>query len=315
VPTPSYNIIFAGTPEFAAVSLQALISSQHTVKAVYTQPDRPAGRGRKLTQSPVKETALQHDLPVYQPLTLRDEKEQKKLMAFDADIMIVAAYGLILPKAVLSLFPLGCLNVHASLLPRWRGAAPIQRAILAGDSETGITIMQMDVGLDTGAMLYKKSCSITAKDTAAMLHDKLATIGAEALLHTLNHLTEIKGETQDESQVTYAHKIKKEEGLLDFSLTASELVLKIRAFNSWPVAFFDDIRVWEAEVVERNVSHIAPGTILQASQQGIDVSTGNAVLRLLKLQLPGGRILPVSDIINSRKKDFAEGIVLGKKLT
>lgn len=202
----SYKIIFAGTPEFSVKTLEALVHSQHTVTAVYTQPDRPAGRGRKLTPSPVKQVALQQGLPVYQPNTLRDVNEQKILADLSADLMIVVAYGLLLPQVVLQTPKLGCINVHASLLPRWRGAAPIQRAILAGDAETGVTIMQMDAGLDTGAMLYKKSCPILAEDTSATLHDRLALIGAEALLTTLENLSSITPQLQNNTDAIYAKK-------------------------------------------------------------------------------------------------------------
>lgn len=306
----SFNIIFAGTPEFSAQTLQALIQSQHQIKAVYTQPDRPAGRGRKLTASPVKQLAVQHDLPVYQPVTLRDAQEQQKLAALQADLMIVVAYGLILPEPVLAAPYLGCINVHASILPRWRGAAPIQRAILAGDNESGVTIMQMDKGLDTGAMLYKVTCPIHSDDTSEVLHDRLADLGAQALLHTLNHFSEIKPEAQDNELATYAHKITKEEALLDWRAPAEELARKVRAFNPWPVAFFENARVWQAEVVEKNVSTLQPGTIVQASSQGIDVATGNNVLRLQKLQLPGGRVLSAADILNARRNEFAEGKLL-----
>lgn len=301
------NLIFAGTPEFSAVTLQALLSSQHTIKAVYTQPDRPAGRGRKLTASPVKELALQHQLPVFQPESLRVESEQQKLANLQADLMIVVAYGLILPPAVLTAPRLGCINVHASLLPRWRGAAPIQRAILAGDAVTGVTIMQMDAGLDTGAMLYKVECPIEASDTSERLHDRLAELGAKALLHTLDHLATIQPEAQEDALATYAHKIKKEEAELDWNLPAAALVLKVRAYNPWPVAFSNGVRVWEAMAVEQDTKHIPPGTIVQASIQGIDVATGQGILRLLKLQLPGGKVLSAADILNARKNEFGVG--------
>ena len=232
------KVIFAGTPEFSVKTLEALIHSSHSVVAVYTQPDRPAGRGRQLTKSPVKQLAEFNHIPVLQPTTLRDPVEQQKLMDFKADVMVVVAYGLILPKPVLSAPRLGCINIHASLLPRFRGAAPIQRAILAGDTETGITIMQMDEGLDTGAMLKKIYCPIEKTDTSATLHEKLAKLGADALIETLENLTTITPEPQDESKATYAHKISKEEAEIDWHTSAKELSQKIRAFDPWPVAFF-----------------------------------------------------------------------------
>ncbi len=306
------KIIFAGTPEFAAHILQALIPSQHNIIAVYTQPDRPAGRGRKLSASPVKQLAEQHQIPIYQPLTLRDEQEQKKLAELQADLMIVVAYGLILPKPVLEAPKLGCLNVHASLLPRWRGAAPIQRAILAGDSETGITIMQMDEGLDTGAMLYKLACPILPDDTSEILHDRLVDLGAKALMHTLNHISDIQPEQQNNNLATYAHKIKKEEAHIDWSEPAQAIARKVHAFNPWPVAFVGGgdsaIRIWEANVLSNeNKSNLTPGTIVEASAHGIDIATAKGVIRLQKLQLPGGRVLSVADIMNSRKSEFTVG--------
>ncbi|MHB1949086.1 MAG: methionyl-tRNA formyltransferase [Gammaproteobacteria bacterium] len=306
------NIIFAGTPEFAATSLQALIQSPHNIIAVYTQPDRPAGRGRKLTASPVKELALQHNIPVFQPQTLRDEEEQKKLASLNADLMVVVAYGLILPKAVLSAPTLGCINVHASLLPRWRGAAPIQRAILAGDTKTGVTIMQMDEGLDTGAMLYKVECPIHPDDTSETLHDRLANLGGDALLHTLDHLSDITPVMQDNAAATYAHKIKKEEAQLDLDSSAEELARKVRAFNPWPVAYYElkkknatmslkhdmkpIIRVWEA-VALNNKDAKKQGSIF-SSPEGLDITTKNGILRVLKLQLPGGSIFSAADFYN-----------------
>lgn len=305
-----FNIIFAGTPEFAATVLQSLHSSQHTIQAVYTQPDRPAGRGRQLTASPVKVLAEHYQLPVHQPITLRDEKEQQILRDFNADVMVVVAYGLLLPKAVLTLPKLGCINIHASLLPRWRGAAPIQRAIQAGDARTGITLMQMDEGLDTGAMLYKVECPIEANDTSQILHDRLAVLGADALLKTLDKLPDLKPEIQNSDLATYAHKITKEEARINWNLSADELENQIRAFNPWPIAFFsldeNNIRVWQAKIIE-NSTKALPGTLIQVSQDGIDVAVGQGVLRLLMLQWPGGRPLSVNDILNSRPHTFKVG--------
>jgi len=313
-PTQPLKIIFAGTPAFAATALQALLSSHHQVIAVYTQPDRPAGRGRKLTASPVKALALDHALPIHQPLSLRDTAEIAILQALQADIMVVAAYGLILPPVILQAPRLGCINIHASLLPRWRGAAPIQRAILANDKKTGITIMQMDKGLDTGAMLYKIECAIESTDTSEMLHDRLAELGSSAILTTLDQLSHLKPEVQDETLVTYAHKITKEEAELNWHSPAKELEHKIRAFNPWPIAFFREgehvIRVWNAIVIEQNLNPHTPGEILQANAGGIDIATEKNVLRLLKIQLPGGRMLPVADILNARQNDFKVGKIL-----
>jgi methionyl-tRNA formyltransferase len=310
-PTQPLKIIFAGTPLFAATILQALLKSSHQVIAVYTQPDRPAGRGRKLTASPVKELALQHQLPLYQPVSLREEQEQKKIVELQADVMVVAAYGLILPPAVLHAPRLGCINVHASLLPRFRGAAPIQRAILENDKKTGVTIMQMDQGLDTGPMLYKMECAVEPEDTSENLHDRLAQLGADALLVTLNQLTSLKPENQNETLATYAHKIKKEEAQLAWYLPAQELERKVRAFNPWPVAFTQQgIRIWKAIVIEKDISQHKPGEILQANANGIDIATGKNVLRLLTIQLPGGRVLPVADILNAKQNDFTVGKII-----
>ena len=298
------KIIFAGTPEFAASSLQALLDSEHEVVAVYTQPDRPAGRGRKLTASPVKALALEHDLPVLQPQTLRDEAAQNELADFHADVMVVVAYGLILPQPVLNAPRLGCVNVHASLLPRWRGAAPIQRAILAGDAETGVTIMQMDVGLDTGDMLHKVVTPIEPTDTAQTLHDKLAAQGAVALCDTLAMLAagSAQPEKQNDAEANYAEKLQKAEAQIDWGQSALALSRTVRAFNPWPVAFtrFDEqnLRVWFAEALPGN-SEQAPGTVLAESRDGIDVATGDGILRITQLQLPGGKALDAGQFINA----------------
>jgi methionyl-tRNA formyltransferase len=312
--TYGLKIIFAGTPTFAAVALAMLMHSPHTIVAVYTQPDRPAGRGRKLMASPVKELALQHRLPLHQPATLNEECEQSILADLQADVMVVAAYGLLLPLAVLHAPRLGCINIHASLLPRWRGAAPIQRAILAGEETTGVTIMQMEKGLDTGAILYKVKCPIQAYDTSATLSDRLAQLGATALLTTLSQLPQLKPDLQNNALATYAHKISKKEAQLDWQCSATELDRKIRAFIPWPVAYLcygeQIIRVWEATVIEKEVSQYQSGEIIQANAAGIDIATGKNSLRLLKIQLPGGRVLPVADVLNARYTDFTTGKIL-----
>ena len=277
-----FRIIFAGTPDFAAEALSALISSEHDVVAVYTQPDRPAGRGRKLRASPVKEVAVKNDIPVLQPENLKETETQDVLRAFNADVMVVAAYGLILPQAILDIPRFGCLNIHASLLPRWRGAAPIQRAIAADDKESGITIMQMNAGLDTGDILHLSSCPITEKDTGGDLHDRLASIGANAILETLKVLCSdaLKPVVQDDSLATYAHKLDKKEAQINWYHSAVEIDRLIRAFNPWPVAFtlIDDkpLRIWQAQALSNEPNtetDIKPGTILSCDKNGIDTQT------------------------------------------
>ena len=311
---PSLKIIFAGTPTFAAVALQALLDSPHQVIAVYTQPDRPAGRGRQVTASPVKQLALQKKLAVYQPENFHAPEDQTLLAEMQADMMIVAAYGLLLPSIILNTPRLGCINIHASLLPRWRGAAPIQRALLAGDTETGVTIMQMEKGLDTGAMLYKTTCPIHATDTSALLHDRLAQLGADAILTTLNQLPQLKPQIQEEALATYAKKITKQEAQLNWRNSAEELARQIRAFNPWPIAFVyynkQAIRLWDAIPINNDVSRFQPGEIIQINSTGIDIATGDHALRLLKIQLPGGRVLPVSDILNRQLNFFTRGQLL-----
>ncbi|MDH5727536.1 MAG: methionyl-tRNA formyltransferase [Gammaproteobacteria bacterium] len=298
------RLIFAGTPEFAAQALTALINSEHEIIAVYTQPDRPAGRGRKLTASPVKQTALAANIPVYQPESLKSETAQAELRALEPEAIVVAAYGLLLPKAVLDIPPLGCLNIHASLLPRWRGAAPIQRAILAGDTQTGITIMQMDVGLDTGEMLYKLSCDINCDSNAATLHNQLATLGAQAIVYSLNHLDELQqhAEKQDEPLATYAKKLQKSEANIDWQASAKHISRQVNAFNPWPVAqtLFGDkvLRIWQAQVLDETSKHV-PGYVIRATKLGVDVATGDGVLRLLSLQLPGGKAQGAAQFIHA----------------
>lgn len=312
---PSYRIIFAGTPEFSVSALQALLDSEHHVIAVYTQPDRPSGRGRKLSPSPIKQLANAHNIPIYQPQTLRNPDEQQRLRELNADIMVVVAYGLLLPKAVLDAPRLGCLNIHASLLPRWRGAAPIQRAILEGDHETGVTIMQMDEGLDTGAMLHKVACPISDKDTNETLHHRLAALGALAILHTLNHLNELTPIQQNASLATYASKITKEEAALDWTMPAEVLARKIRAFYGWPVAFTQldgtPLRIFDARVLPTTTQQETPGKIIATSSDGISIATGKGVLQILTCQWPGAKKLAVADILNAKHNLLTVGKVLG----
>jgi methionyl-tRNA formyltransferase len=306
--SPPLRIIYAGTPEFAAVALQALLDSSHLVVAVYTQPDRPAGRGRQLKPSAVKELALRHAIPIEQPTSLKTTEAAATLAGYRADVMIVAAYGLILPNAILTIPPQGCLNIHASLLPRWRGAAPIQRAILAGDTQTGVTIMQMDEGLDTGAMLLRKSLPIEPQMNAGQLHDRLAELGAAALLEALQQLPSLPRESQDNSQASYAAKLDKTEANIDWANSAAHLDRQIRAFNPWPIAQTkladQTIRIWQAEPVSADGP---AGQILQADKTGITVGCGAGAIRLLRCQLPGGKPLSSVEILNGHADLFAVG--------
>lgn len=310
---PSLSLIFAGTPAFSVPALQALLRSEHRVLAVYTQPDRPAGRGRHLAMSAVKQCALEAGLSVEQPSTLRDPAAVDRLTGWSADLMIVVAYGLLLPEPVLRTPRLGCVNIHASLLPRWRGAAPIQRAILAGDQTTGVTIMQMDAGLDTGPMLLERTAPIGDHDTAAMLHDRLSALGAETLLEALGGLASgtLSARPQPSDGVTYAAKLRKEEALLDWTRSAVELDRQVRAFNPWPIAETRwearQLRIWEATPVQ-TATDAPPGTIVAANAQGVDVSTGGGLLRLLRLQLPGRKPLSAAEFVNAHR---VAGAVLG----
>ncbi len=298
------RIIFAGTPDFAAASLAALLNSDHDVVAVYSQPDRPAGRGRKLTASPVKQLALQHHIPVEQPLNFKNPADRQQLADYQADVMVVVAYGLILPQAVLDTPQYGCLNIHASLLPRWRGAAPIQRTILAGDSETGVCIMQMAAGLDTGPVLKRLSLPIAADDTAQSLHDKLAELGARALLATLDDLATLQAaaQAQDDAQTCYADKLQKAEAAIDWQQSAAQIDRQIRAFNPWPVAqtvFRGDIlRIWSAQLSSEKLAG-RPGEIVRVDRDALLVACGNGIVSIQELQLPGKRHMAVADFLNS----------------
>ncbi len=305
------RIIYAGTPDFSVAALRALISSEHEVIAVYTQPDRPAGRGRGVAMSPVKEEALAHDIPVYQPATLKQESAQAQLDALNADLMVVTAYGLLLPAEVLQMPALGCINIHASLLPRWRGAAPIQRAILAGDNKTGITIMQMDAGLDTGDMLAIAECDIAAGDTGSSLHDKLMLLGAQTLISALPAIANRSqpGVKQNDADACYATKLNKAEAKINWSQPAEQIECAIRAYNSWPVAYCEyekknklsKLRLWQAEVLpgSTSASGASAGKVMAESAQGIDVVTADGVLRITELQAEGKRKMMVSDFINA----------------
>lgn len=310
------KIIFAGTPEFAATALAALINTEHEIVAVYTQPDRKAGRGQKLTASAVKQLALAHDLPVYQPLHFKSSTEeglaaQVELKALNADVMVVAAYGLILPQVVLDTPKYGCLNIHGSLLPRWRGAAPIQRAIATGDQETGVTIMKMAAGLDTGDMMFKTLCPIEATDTSASLHDKLAIQGAEAIVAVLESEQRLQHylaerEVQNEADTVYAHKLSKAEAQIDWSQSAVQIDRNIRAFNPWPVAFIrlddeNNLRVWNSVLTDQHVT-AQVGEIIDINKHGVSVACGDGqVIILTSLQWPGAKALNAVQILQTQK--------------
>lgn len=305
------TIVFAGTPEFAVPSLRALLQSQHRVAAVYTQPDRPSGRGKKLMPSPVKQLALEQGLPVVQPERLKGEEAQQQLTVFKPDVLVVVAYGLLLPQSILDAPRLGCINVHGSLLPRWRGAAPVERAVAAGDAETGVTIMQMEAGLDTGPMLKKSVLPIDSL-TAAQVTAQLAEIGARTLIEVLDQFAvqPFNGELQDSALATYAAKLTKAEANLDWNLPAQQLERLIRAFNPRPVAYSqlqtEQIRIWNAVFIPE--AHAAlPGTILRTDKNGIYVACGEEVLQLTELQLTGGKILPAAAILNGKRELFSPG--------
>jgi methionyl-tRNA formyltransferase len=307
------RIVYAGTPEFAVAALNALHASEHQVLAVYTQPDRPAGRGRVLTASAVKQYAQSHAIAVEQPLNFRDAAAIEHLRSYAPDVMVVAAYGLILPQVVLDIPQFACLNIHASLLPRWRGAAPIQRAILAGDTQTGVTIMRMEAGLDTGPMLKTQSCALTSKDTAASVHDRLAALGATLLMEVLADLPGSlqRAAAQPAAGVSYAKKLSKEEAQLDWSQTAEQLDRKIRSFNPWPIAetqlHGQQLRIWQAQIV--SVKHReVPGTVLAATGAGIQVACGSGVLNLTEVQQAGRKALSAAEFIKSHS---LTGVQLG----
>ncbi|MCJ2378502.1 methionyl-tRNA formyltransferase [Vibrio sp. ZSDZ34] len=311
----SLRIVFAGTPDFAARHLAALLSSEHEVVAVYTQPDRPAGRGKKLTASPVKNIALEHDIAVYQPENFKSDEAKQALADLDADIMVVVAYGLLLPQAVLDTPKLGCINVHGSILPRWRGAAPIQRSIWAGDADTGVTIMQMDIGLDTGDMLRIATLPIEATDTSATMYDKLADLGPKALVECLGDIA--NGNTvpvkQDDEKANYANKLSKDEARIDWNLEAEFIERCVRAFNPWPMSYFsvaeNNIKVWQSRV-DKQTCNAQPGTIIQADKSGIYIATGKDVLVLESIQVPGKKAMSVSDVLNSKASWFEVNSVL-----
>jgi methionyl-tRNA formyltransferase len=303
------RVVFAGTPDFSVPVLQAILDSGHPVVGVYSQPDRPAGRGRKLKPGPVKQLALDHGLPVFQPAGLRDAAEQQVLARLEPDLMVVVAYGLLLPQAVLDIPRRGCVNLHASILPRWRGAAPIQRAILAGDRETGVSLMQMEAGLDSGPVLAEVRTPIAADETGGSLHDRLSQLAADLLARHLDDLDagQLQPQPQDESRVTYAHKLDKREAAIDWVGDAIQLERQVRAFNPWPVAQAhyrgQVLRIWRARAVDGPTGRA--GAVVASGPQGIDVACGQGCLRLLEVQLPGGKRLEAADFLNARSVDGA----------
>jgi methionyl-tRNA formyltransferase len=308
-PMPAARILYAGTPEFAVPALSALIDSRHEVVAVYTQPDRPAGRGRQPAASPVKRLAVDAGLPVLQPVTLKDPDVQAAVAAWHADLLVVAAYGLILPQAVLDAPRLGCVNIHASLLPRWRGAAPVQRALLAGDETTGISIMRMEAGLDTGPVYRQRPLAIAPTDTAGSLTARLAGLGAEALLEALPGILDgsTRPQPQDPGATTYACKVTKDEARIDWHRPALEIERVVRAFDPWPVAqtrLGDEVlRIWSATLPPATGAPASaePGRVQQCGPEGIDVLTGDGLLRITELQAPGKRRMAARDFLNARR--------------
>ncbi len=309
------KVIFAGTPELAVPCLQALIDSEHEICAAYTQPDRPAGRGRKLQQSPVKTLALANNIAVEQPDNFKSEQDVQTLQAYNADIMVVIAYGLLLPDTVLNSFKFGCINPHVSLLPKWRGAAPIQRAIEAGDRTTGVTLIQMDAGWDTGPMLAKTELDIHDNDTSQSIHDKLAIRSAELLIAALPKIADgsIEPIKQDDAASSHAKKLSKAEAKIDWHNTAKQIDQKIRAFNPWPVCYcnFNDkiMRVWQAKVIDNNNKNDSPGKIIAASKEGIDIACEQGVLRLLEIQLPGNKRISTRDFFNAMGQQLIDVVL------
>ena len=313
MPTP-LRVVFAGTPAFAAGHLTELLASEHEVIAVYSQPDRPAGRGKRLTASPVKAVAQAHSIPVFQPVSLRSSEEQGALQALKPDVMVVVAYGLLLPKTILDVPAFGCINVHASLLPRWRGAAPIHRAIEAGDQESGITIMRMDEGLDTGAMLTIAKTSITTSHTTGTLTDELETLGAKTLISTLDSLPALLkvAVDQPEEGITYAHKISKTEAIIDWSQSTASITRKIRALNPAPGCFTllsdQRIKLWEASAVSsESGAKSAPGTIISLTKEGLTVSAGDGLVSITRLQLPNKKPLSIAEVVNGNPAPLSPG--------
>lgn len=308
------KIIFAGTPPFTLPCLEALASSGHQLQAIYTQPDRPAGRGRKLQASAVKEWAQTHQLPIRQPINFKLQDTIDELAAFNPDIVVVIAYGLILPRVILDIPRLGCINVHASLLPRWRGASPIQHAILEGDTESGVTIMQMDSGMDTGAMLARGSCLI-GNDNATQLHDRLAELAVTPLLQTLNALEagSIQAIAQDSSLATYAPKINKEDAAINWNNPAIVIDRQIRAFNPWPVAYTQTsdttLRIHQASVVPHDHS-VEPGTVLSIDKNGVLVAAAEQAILVERLQFPGAKAMSVADWLHANRGQLRTGLVL-----
>ena len=308
------RIIFAGTPDFAAAHIQAMLDAKLDVVAVYTQPDRPAGRGNKLKASAVKVLAQEHKLPIYQPASLKSDEAQQALSQIDCDLMVVVAYGLILPKAVLDSPKLGCVNVHGSILPKWRGAAPIQRAIWAGDKETGVTIMQMDEGLDTGDILSIETLAISDEDTSASLYEKLSKLGPTALVNSLRKFESLTPQKQNNDDATYATKLSKQEAYVDWTMSAAQLARNIRAFNPWPVAWFTHnnkpIKIWAGVCEPLNSSEYSqamPGEILSFDKQGLCIATSQGVLNIQRLQLAGKKQQDVAEIVNGQASLFTPG--------
>lgn len=311
------RILFAGTPDFAAAHLQALIDAEFDIVGVYTQPDRPAGRGNKLKPSAVKKLALANNLPVLQPPTLKDEQVQKELSDLAPDIMVVVAYGLILPKAVLDIPTKACINVHGSILPKWRGAAPIQRSIWAGDEETGVSIMHMDEGLDTGDVIYIESIPIENDDTSAILYQKLAALGPKALIHCLQNWESFGRQKQNDAQASYAKKLSKQEAYLDWQMPAQQLQRNVRAFNPWPVAWFNynekALKVWQAHdesIDATQQSRMTPGEILKFDKTGLFIATSQGVLVINQLQIPGKKPQTILDLVNGQAALFKVGDIL-----